>query len=75
MVMPPTAIWNVLPFATLTGWPLNDAYQVRTPALSVRSHDTIDHAPPDPFVQDSADVAGTVTELPALEAVDAAGTD
>jgi hypothetical protein len=74
MVMPPTAIWNVFPFATEIGWPLKFPNHVRVPAELVRSIDTIDHAPPDPFVHDSALDAGSVTLLPALDAADAAGT-
>jgi hypothetical protein len=73
-VTAPTAIWNVLPFATLIGWPLKFPNQVLVPADEVRSIDTIDQAPPEEFVQDSADDAGRVTDEPADEAVDAAGT-
>jgi hypothetical protein len=74
MLMAPTAIWNVLPLATEIGWPLKFPNQVRVPALLVRSIDTIDQAPPDEFVHDSADDAGRVTAEPADEAVELAGT-
>lgn len=71
---PPTAIWNVFPFATDTGCPLKFPNHVRVPAELVRSMLTIDQEPPEPFVHDSADDAGSVTLLPADDAVDAAGT-
>jgi len=72
--MPPTAIWKVLPFAMLIGWPLKFPNHVRVPPLLFRSKDTIDHEPPEPFVQLRADDAGRVTALPELDAADAAGT-
>jgi hypothetical protein len=46
MEMPPTAIWKVLPFATVTGAPLKSPNQDRAAAESVRSKDWIDQEPP-----------------------------
>jgi hypothetical protein len=69
--IPSAATWNVLPFATLIGWPLKFPNHTRSAALSVISHDTIDQAPPDPFVHEIAVVCGQVTADPADEAVDA----
>jgi hypothetical protein len=64
----------VLPFATEIGAPLKSPNHERAAAESVRSNDWIDHEPPEPFVHDSAEVAGRVTLLPELDAVEAAGT-
>ncbi len=63
------ATWNVLPFATATGWPFHVPYHVVTGAASVISSPTIDHAPPEPFVHVSV-LAGSVTEEPPELAVD-----
>ena len=64
----PPVTWNVLPDATLTGWPLNGPQNPRCAALPVRSNDTT--AVGDPEDTNDWVVSGTPTADPDADADD-----
>jgi hypothetical protein len=64
---PPTT-WNVFPFATFTGCPLNGPHQHRVPVFPVRSK--LRTAVGDPDATNENVTPGTPTALPADDVVD-----